>query len=403
MRKSLCLLVLCTLLFNLSLWADEPIKSSQTHLKPTPSLPFLKTVDNVAERLVARNSSDNFEFSTFYYDELGRVYMIKDSADYTVKDSIFYDEVGNIVKLSGYQLIDNIWKAVYYLLYEYDADGNMISRVNFNSQATTNWYQGGVYHYNYENGRKVSHRLYLGTSTDLYEFDTLYYDADGKLVEEIYYNYDFFDGTFLPTTRFTYEYDSLQRLIRYNGFYYYDENTWDPASSEIFKYDDYGNCIEHSVCSSSGSFTDRRFYEYDYSVPASNVVMPYGIPEQFYPEQFADQHKRISEEWYTLDDSYTLQYICDYEYIYEETNMVGVEEIEVAKVDVYPNPTQDVVTVQGENIAGWELYDLQGKKCLQSSVNATDNVNLSSYPQGVYILRITLQDGQVSTSKIVKQ
>lgn len=378
-----------------------PLQNPMQQWRQTPSLPAIQNLNQQAIPLIKRYSSDNFESLSYQYDEVGRVVLIRDSSDIIVKDTLEYDEAGNIIKLSGFQIINGMWKAVYYILYTYDEAGNMLTRTNFNSGGTSQWYQGGVYHYNYENGRKVSHRLYLGTSSDLYEFDTLFYDAAGNLVEEIYSNEDFFEGTFGPSIRFTYEYDNLQRLTKYNG-YISDAGSWELYSYDLYQYDNYGNCIEHSTCNAAGNYTNRRFYEYDLSVPASEVYIPYDIPDQTYPEAFADQHKRVLERWHTRDENNVLQYVCDFIYVYEgETT--ALTDPTYTPLEVYPNPTRGIINLQGERAVEYELYDLQGKRLSQERLMGSPTLNLTHYPNGIYFLRLTLQDGRSYTTKVVKK
>ena len=73
---------------------------------------------------------------------------------------------------------------------------------------------------------------------------------------------------------------------------------------------------------------------------------------------------------------------------------------EKAKVLVYPNPTVDVVHIDSKNLKSAVLYDMNGKKILES--NKTD-INVSQLPKGVYVLRIVTSDDQVVSKKIIKK
>lgn len=73
---------------------------------------------------------------------------------------------------------------------------------------------------------------------------------------------------------------------------------------------------------------------------------------------------------------------------------------EKAKVLVYPNPTVDVVHIDSKNLKSAVLYDMNGKKILES--NKTE-INVSQLPKGVYVLRIVTADNNIVSSKIIKK
>lgn len=79
------------------------------------------------------------------------------------------------------------------------------------------------------------------------------------------------------------------------------------------------------------------------------------------------------------------------------TNEVSNEK---ANVLVYPNPTVDVVHIDSKNLKSVSLYDMNGKKLLES--NKTE-MNVSKLPKGVYVLRIVTSNDQVVSKKIIKK
>ena len=80
-------------------------------------------------------------------------------------------------------------------------------------------------------------------------------------------------------------------------------------------------------------------------------------------------------------------------------------------VIVHPNPTDNVlhVSVTDGEIARIEMFDAFGRVIpvethgLASLPSPTTTVNTSDIPSGVYVLRVTLTDGTVRTTKIVKR
>ncbi len=86
----------------------------------------------------------------------------------------------------------------------------------------------------------------------------------------------------------------------------------------------------------------------------------------------------------------------------DELRETGVE------VKVYPNPTQDFVTIHFSKTMekpSYLLFDLSGKLLIQKNIESTDaKVNMISYAEGAYILKLIHRGSQpLQTFKIVKR
>lgn len=402
MKRNLLLLVLVASVISVFAQSNRTISTDRTLMKNTIATERLAFAPNTASHyLVGRLSDDNYELKSFFYDSEGRIICVVDSVgSEKVRDSIFYDNSGNVVGIRGYQWLNNTWKAVYRLEYEYDQDNNMIHRKNYNSMGTDNFVQGGVYDYIYQDGHIVSHILYLGDYSTLFEECTYIYDSQNRLSLETYMQSSFtsMDSSY----KYTYEYNGSGKLA-YKTYYVYDEPLWSLYEREEFIYDAAGNCIDHSVRNSGNDYIDRRLYTYDQSVSSSEVSMPYYIPELGYPETFEDPNMRTIERWYSLDDNQVLQFICDYYYIYTVWN--GIEEVEVEATSVYPNPVENVLNIQvDEKAISAVLYDMQGRMLQSSACNAGVNyLDMSYLPAGVYFVKLNFTDGKSSVQKVVKK
>lgn len=73
-------------------------------------------------------------------------------------------------------------------------------------------------------------------------------------------------------------------------------------------------------------------------------------------------------------------------------------------ISVSPNPTIDVVNIQGLKINSlMRLIDMNGKKLMELiAVNNTQQLNISQYAKGVYLLQVEDATGAVRSVKIVK-
>lgn len=77
------------------------------------------------------------------------------------------------------------------------------------------------------------------------------------------------------------------------------------------------------------------------------------------------------------------------------------------KIEVYPNPTKDYITIELNEIEKdvyLELYDLLGQKKLETQlVNKINQINLSVLEVGFYIIKISSNKILVSQRKIIKK
>jgi hypothetical protein len=71
-----------------------------------------------------------------------------------------------------------------------------------------------------------------------------------------------------------------------------------------------------------------------------------------------------------------------------------------SRISVYPNPTANRIYIQGENVLQAELFDLRGRK-----VKATNQkqIDLSDITSGSFILKVTIDNNNTKSFKIIKQ
>lgn len=83
----------------------------------------------------------------------------------------------------------------------------------------------------------------------------------------------------------------------------------------------------------------------------------------------------------------------------------GITEY-VQQFTLYPNPTSDNVTVQGNDLPGSlvTILDFSGKQLLSVRANqSSEMLDLSFFSSGVYFLKITAQNGTTETIKVIKK
>jgi len=85
-----------------------------------------------------------------------------------------------------------------------------------------------------------------------------------------------------------------------------------------------------------------------------------------------------------------------------EIDNVGLSDLNSASIQVFPNPTENVVTISmSVNTANLTITDAQGKTLYVGQIINDQQVNLASYEDGVYFLSIDTENGKV-LKRIVK-
>ena len=82
------------------------------------------------------------------------------------------------------------------------------------------------------------------------------------------------------------------------------------------------------------------------------------------------------------------------------SDLLNVTEIS-NEVKLYPNPTKDIIKIEGIEVAEVEVYNALGQRV--KMVQSMNEIDLSGLVEGIYMLRITDAEGKVYTNKITKQ
>ena len=131
----------------------------------------------------------------------------------------------------------------------------------------------------------------------------------------------------------------------------------------------------------NGSFTDIQYQWY-----APNIKVPV---------------MSMSEaEW--MPGSYMVQYLVEHNF------PTGINDKVDYKLEIYPNPTTDRITIKTDKMFNTvSIYSLLGKQLelvtSQSGKLHQQTIDLSNYPIGVYLIEVVFEDGGVVTERIIKQ
>jgi agmatine/peptidylarginine deiminase len=83
------------------------------------------------------------------------------------------------------------------------------------------------------------------------------------------------------------------------------------------------------------------------------------------------------------------------------TGEVGLEENNALKVELYPNPVNNVLAVKGDNIVKVAIFNALGQEIV--TVENRNEIDVTSLNNGLYFVRVTDANGNVSVNKIVKE
>jgi len=77
----------------------------------------------------------------------------------------------------------------------------------------------------------------------------------------------------------------------------------------------------------------------------------------------------------------------------------GFDELELS---LYPNPVRNVLNIESANqFVGVEVYAMNGR--LMTKQKNANSINMQGFASGVYLVRLTAENGSIVTKKVVKQ
>ena len=377
----------------------QPAGHFASQMSSHKTMPFHGAKNVYQWKMSSFYTDDYYQVCTFTYNADNRLLTMSDAIDgeYDVIDSMTYDAAGNLVRLSGWQLLNGVRQNVYYVDYTYNDAGLITSRSNYNNFDGV-WELGGIYNYTYNSQNQlVLTTLNLGGM--VYQKTEYQYD-ENNCVQELWYSYDFDSGTLIPSEKYVTSYVDgrkvlVQDSVSDDGFYwmYYGKST--------FLYDNNGNCLEYHHYDEDNNEVERSVYTYDNTMPLGNVLMPWN-PEMNRPKTYDNVNACVREAWYSLDVDHVLQYVCDYIYDYEDVQ-TAVRNPMAGKVTLYPNPALGYVVLDGlsEKETEIQIFDISGRLLSTRNVTGSSSVlDVSDLASGCYVVRL-LQGTSVQNIKLM--
>ena len=106
----------------------------------------------------------------------------------------------------------------------------------------------------------------------------------------------------------------------------------------------------------------------------------------------------------STDNPYIFTVIEDVELVANFEEKVGIENLEVTTVKIYPNPTTGKLKIEGGEviIESVVIYDVFGKIQKIKNWETENGIDISNLPTGVYFVKICTESGEV-VRKVVKE
>ena len=306
-------------------------------------------------------------------------------------DSLFYDD-GLLIRKNCYERYGGILKLTMYYEYTYN-DYQKVRCDVYMDTSYKGFYHLGYFDYVYDVNRlKYIEVVYTDGWGERMDFE---YNENNLITKETY-SYDYGDGEYIPEEVTEYSYNEYDYLIKEVYSYVYN-GTIINESEYIYEYDENFNCVSRTEYY-EGELDWVIEYTHDMNHYACTYL--YTIAEEEHYVEPTHSYMITGYTEYSPDENGELEIAYVYEYSYDPISD-DVEENALA-FNIYPNPVNDIINIEGENIDIVELYDIFGRKLF--STNSADNIkiDMSDFANGIYIVNI-FSDSKKSVNKIIKK
>lgn len=229
--------------------------------------------------------------------------------------------------------------------------------------------------YHYQNGRVTS--TYDDNSFP-FDFNTIVYDSLGNISQQtqIYPDGDLI-GQPIPG----------QFIIR-DLYYEYDNNPKPNFGLDyLFGYQPFpflGSIVDLEIILSNNNLTKAVFQKQTYNYTYNQ----YGLPETIH--DIYDPIGPVPGQLYTIT--------------YKQIGSLGIEDKKVPAINIYPNPTTDVVNIECDMHGTLFFYDMTGRAVLTKDFDLKTAVNTAQLSSGVYSVKLISKDRSIITnSKVIKK
>lgn len=304
----------------------------------------------------------------------------------TYKVTFHYDDNNNVIKRELYS--DNMfggWILNSYVCYEYNGDGKVTRRQNWNMNDEGEFAENPdgdeFYEYN-DDGTLKQTEMHLFMGSDYKPYNRIKYSYDtGKLVKR-----EIMSGLELVNDNYDiYEYDVKGRLI-FETNYAYSGETAMPYTNIRYTYDRNSNLLSHAYLL-TGVVQDSTYYVYSQE-KAEDYIYPYDLEE---PQKYMDyMYNRIDGYVvFNLEEaSGELVKSQDYKFTYGDmTSVDNVIKDNENRISVVADSDFGIVFGLEDRNADFSVTDMKGTVVCRGKLN---NGTFGTYlmDKGIYLLNV---------------
>lgn len=390
---------------------------------------------------ITRNfeTPNKFVIYVYYWDEQENNWTFSEKYDINYENE-------NIIEEMGYYWEDTGWVQSSYILYEYDANGNIATLIEGEIEYGELIFEIKAESQYNVNGDVIESMVYYRESTNsdwilnLVSEDTYTYSGEyttEHINVEYYYLYGEID-TVTWASLFTYDnnYNLIEKL------YDFTDTGFEVPGSHTEKYEysyDENNFRTEYIFSTSENnptllFKRRIVYEilndnyvreilYDWNNSGQNWYagaefvlnhdLNYENDEVVFPDNYAGNYseRELKSKNIIINiliDVYSTDRLSNTIYFYSEFQAVPTDINDVTNTEtvIYPNPSNGILNLEIENSlirnAVFNLYSSDGKILL--SKNMTNNtLDVSFLEEGIYFYSIKKKDEIIGSGKLIRK
>lgn len=86
---------------------------------------------------------------------------------------------------------------------------------------------------------------------------------------------------------------------------------------------------------------------------------------------------------------------------FSSNGILNIDQMELGNINIYPNPTHDVLNITNAENADIQIFDTLGKMILsKDAISANEQLNVSGLNAGIYFIQIS-KEGNVTNKKVI--
>ena len=189
--------------------------------------------------------------------------------------------------------------------------------------------------------------------------------------------------------RFTLDFDENVTEILVQDW---QNNTWVNDEKTTYHYE--GGVYTSMLVEEWSNGVWNEEYKYNFTYVDGNAT--HGECLEYVGNQWVAANGDM-EMAYNYNEGKNTYYGVEVDVVYFDVTSVG-ENAQVTDVIVYPNPANEVLTIQADDFQKVEMYSLTGQKVLEST---SSTLNVGELQSGVYLLKVYGLAGRIATQHIV--